>query len=148
MGQPEPIPLYYSPQLVADEPAPPHRPRRRVGSVTRRVRAILLIGALATAFISACVRGTRLDMQCRQSRDACTRLEAEIGELVVDESVLTEPSRVQQIALTKGFVALPAGDKVEVSPALLLQPSDPHQGEPANPPPQLAAWADLGTLNR
>jgi len=147
MGQPEPIPLYHSLELVADEPAPP-RPRRRVRRTTRRVRAILLIGALATAFISACVQGTRLDMQCRQARETCTRLEAEIGELVVAESVLTEPSRVQHIALTKGFVGLPASDRIAVSPALLPQSADLRDGEPAAPPPQLAAWANLGTFSR
>ncbi len=148
MGQPESIPLYHSLELVADEPAPPPRSRRRVCRATRRVRAILLIGVLATAFISACVRGTRLDMQCRQAKEACTRLEAEIGELVIDESVLTEPSHVQQIALQKGFVALPTADKIAVTPALLPQSADLREGQPAAPAPQLTAWAGLGTLDR
>jgi cell division protein FtsL len=147
MGQLQPIPLYHSLELVADEPAPP-RARRRVRRATRRVRAILLIGALATAFISACARGTRLDMQCRQARETCTRLEAEIGELVVAGSVLTEPSRVQHTALTTGLIALSAADKVAVTPALLPRSAELRDGEPAAPPPQLAAWADLGTLNR
>jgi hypothetical protein len=143
MGQPQPIPLSDPLHLVPDLPAP-HR-RRRAQLRLRRVRAIVAIGLLAVGFLLACVRGQQLDQRCRRAQDACARLEAGIGELVVADSVLTEPGRVQTVALTLGYVPLTATDRVAVSPALLARPPATRESAPESPEGGLTAWAGLGT---
>ena len=147
MGQPERIPLYETIEIVPDEVASPlPRPRRR--RRPHRVRTIVLVGVAATVYLSAFVRGARIDLECRQAREACTRAEAEIGELVIRDSVFADPGRVQRIALLQGLQAPSGTDKVAVDRDLLPRALMADTDAPPAPPPQLTAWAGLGAPDR
>ncbi len=110
------------------------------------MRNILLVGSVATVFIGAGVRAHQLDMECRQAKESCARMEAEIGELAIVDSGLTDPGRVQRIAISQGYAPPAGSERVAVSPALLPPPSTSPTGEPKGPAPQLAAWAGMGSL--
>ena len=147
MGRSEPARIYHSPEPVpARTPSPAPQRRRRPRRRPHHVRNILLVGSVATVLIGAGVRAHRLDMECRQAKESCVRMEAEIGELVVADSALTDPGRVQRIAISQGYAPPAGSEQVAVNPALLPPPSAPPTGEPKGPPPQLAAWAGVGSL--